>query len=75
MAGECATVCPAKAITLVFGDGDVLGFTERLAEYALAAVKDKPGRVGYINFVLNVTPDCDWCSLGLMRRSCLTSAF
>ncbi|MGD0622654.1 MAG: DUF362 domain-containing protein [Thermacetogeniaceae bacterium] len=57
--GECATVCPAKAITPVFGDGDVLGFTERLAEYALAAVKDKHGRVGYINFVLNVTPDCD----------------
>ncbi len=56
--GECATVCPAKAIAPVFG-GEVLEFTERLAEYAWAAVKDKQGRAGYINFVLNVTPDCD----------------
>lgn len=56
--GECMTVCPAKAISVQFG-GDLVEFTERLAEYALAAVRNKQDRVGYINYLLNVTPDCD----------------
>ena len=32
---------------------------ERLTEYAYGAVKGHEGHVCYINFVMNVTPDCD----------------
>lgn len=56
--GECMTVCPVKAIILDWSS-ELLDFTEKMVEYAYAAVKDKPGRVLYINFLLNITPDCD----------------
>lgn len=56
--GECLRSCPNFAI-----DFDWLvelpPFMERIAEYASAAVKGKEGRVGYFNFLLNITPDCD----------------
>ena len=42
---------------------------ERLTEYAYGAVKGRGKRVCYINFVLNVTPDCDcvgWSDLPLV---------
>lgn len=56
--GECMTVCPVKAIVLDWKT-ELKDFTEKLTEYAYAAVNDKPGKVGYINFIMNVTPDCD----------------
>jgi uncharacterized Fe-S center protein len=34
---------------------------EMMAEYALGAVAGKEGRVGYLNFLVNITPDCDCC--------------
>jgi len=37
----------------------VLPFLERMTEYALGAVKGKQGKVGFFNFLLNITPDCD----------------
>lgn len=56
--GECMTVCPVKAIGLDWRT-EIPAFMERLTEYAYGAVKDKQGKVGYINFLLNITPDCD----------------
>ena len=32
---------------------------ERIAEYALGAVIEKNGKVGYFNVLLNITPDSD----------------
>ncbi len=56
--GECVTVCPVKAIGMDWSTS--LGpFTERMVEYALGAVTGKEGRTGYINFLMNITPDCD----------------
>lgn len=56
--GQCVTTCPVQAIKP--GDeSDMASFVERVTEYAFAAVKTKPGRVGYINFLNNITPDCD----------------
>jgi uncharacterized Fe-S center protein len=56
--GECLRVCPSYAI-----DFDWLvqvpPFLERMAEYALGAVLGKQGKVGFFNFLLNITPDCD----------------
>jgi len=56
--GECMTVCENDAIGLDWGS-EIGPFNERMVEYAYAAVKDKKGKVGYINFVIHVSPDCD----------------
>ncbi len=37
-------------------------FVERMTEYAYGVVKDREKRICYLNFVLNVTPDCDCVS-------------
>jgi uncharacterized Fe-S center protein len=56
--GECLTVCDPKAVTIDWAT-EIIPFNERMAEYALGAVIGKPGRVGYFNFLMNITPDCD----------------
>jgi uncharacterized Fe-S center protein len=54
---NCLSTCPESAIEL---DSDSLPeFMERMAEYAYGAVKNKKGKVGYINFLMDITPDCD----------------
>jgi hypothetical protein len=50
----CLAICPKKAITHDWGADN---FLEKLAEYALAACKDK--NFIYINFITNITKDCD----------------
>lgn len=55
---ECMTVCEPKAIEVDWAT-DVPAFMERLTEYACGAVQGKEGHICYINFVMNVTPDCD----------------
>ena len=56
--GECLTVCPKKALSLDWHT-EVVPFMERLVEYARGAVTGKEGHVGFINFLVNITPDCD----------------
>lgn len=56
--GECITVCEPKAIDIDWGK-EVLPVVERMAEYAFGAVKAKKDKVGYITFLMNITPDCD----------------
>jgi len=56
--GECMTVCPTGAIEFNW-DQNVGPFLEMMTEYALGAVSGKEGRVGYMNFLMNITPDCD----------------
>lgn len=56
--GECLTVCPKKAMFIDWRT-EIVPFMERLVEYARGAVVGKEGRVGYLNFLVNVTPDCD----------------
>ncbi len=56
--GECLTVCEPKAVSIDWGS-ELGPFNERMAEYALGAVKGKQKRVGYFNFLMNITPDCD----------------
>jgi uncharacterized Fe-S center protein len=54
--GQCVALCQYDGA--VMGEGDT---SERLnckiAEYALAVVKDKPNF--HINFIMNVSPECD----------------
>lgn len=55
---ECITVCPVKAISVDW-ETEMEPFVERMVEYAYGVVKDRQDKVGFINFVMNVTPDCD----------------
>lgn len=56
--GECLTVCKPKAVNIDWAT-EIAPFNERMAEYALGSVKGKENSTGYINFLLNITPDCD----------------
>lgn len=56
--GECLTVCEPKAVGISW-ETEIAPFNERMAEYALGAVTGKEERVGFFNFLLNITPDCD----------------
>lgn len=65
---ECMTVCPEHAIDVDW-ETDIPSFTERMVEYAAGAVQTKQGRIGYMNFLLNITPDCDcvpWSDLAIV---------
>lgn len=59
--GECVGVCPEEAIPISWG-GSARTSQEKTAEYAWAAVQGKQRKTVFINYLLNVTPDCDCCS-------------
>jgi len=56
--GECLTVCPVKANGMDW-ETDQAGFHERMVEYAYGLASSHQGKIGYINFLINITPDCD----------------
>jgi uncharacterized Fe-S center protein len=55
---NCWDGCPNGAIDLNW-EKEIPEFIERMAEYALAAIKGKSEKIGYFNFLTNITPDCD----------------
>lgn len=54
---NCIFACSDSNIRLNWENMDE--FIEKMTEYALGAVKNKKGKVGYMNFLMNITPDCD----------------
>lgn len=56
--GECPIVCPTRAVNVQW-DTDEDIFIEKMAEFAYGAVANKKDKVGYMTFVMNVTPLCD----------------
>ncbi len=54
---NCIFACPESIIKLNWDNMN--NFIEGMTEYALGAVKSKNGKVGYMNFLMNITPDCD----------------
>lgn len=61
-------MCPEKAISIDW-ETELRPFMERMTEYAYGTVKGKKKSICYINFVLNVTPDCDcapWSDMPLV---------
>ncbi|RKD22525.1 hypothetical protein SAMN02745883_00614 [Caminicella sporogenes DSM 14501] len=67
--GECTTACRLRAIKVQWATNNDV-FLEKMAEYAYGAVKNKKEKVGYINFVMNVTPLCDcvpWSDAPIVR--------
>jgi uncharacterized protein len=55
---ECMTVCPEHAIDINW-ETEIPLFIERMVEHAYGALQGKEGKVGYINFLTRITPDCD----------------
>jgi uncharacterized Fe-S center protein len=56
--GECLSLCPQQAIGFGWGaKGAVL--LEKMCEYALGFLANKGKRMGYLNFLTDVTRDCD----------------
>ena len=47
-----------KAITMDW-ETEIPEFIERMTEYAYGAWNIKKGKIGFFNFLINITPDCD----------------
>ncbi|TFH31254.1 MAG: DUF362 domain-containing protein, partial [Promethearchaeota archaeon] len=60
--GDCLRYCPEDALEFNWESG-IPEFTERMVEYAYGFWKTHRNHIGFINFVLNVTPECDCFSL------------
>ncbi|MGB9936370.1 MAG: DUF362 domain-containing protein [Methanobacterium sp.] len=54
---NCFMVCPESVIDLEWEN--ITPFIEKMTEYAYGAVKNKKDRICYINFLMDITPDCD----------------
>ncbi len=55
---ECMHACQSAAIDIDW-ETEIPDFMERMVEYAYGAVKAKSGKMGYMNFLIRITPDCD----------------
>jgi hypothetical protein len=56
--GECLVVCKYGAIKMKW-DEDSLRIQEKVAEYALRVLEHFKGKAGFVNFLIQVTRDCD----------------
>lgn len=56
--GECLVVCKVGAIKFSW-DEDSVRVQEKMAEYALTVQKLFAGKIGFLNFLLKITKDCD----------------
>jgi uncharacterized Fe-S center protein len=54
---NCFMVCPESVIDLEWEN--IEPFLEKMTEYAYGAVRNKQEKICYINFLMNITPDCD----------------
>jgi len=55
---ECIATCRFGAISVSWG-GTSEALQEKMAEYALGAIKDKKDKSLYFNFLIKITKDCD----------------
>ena len=56
--GECMTICPTHAIEFDWNT-ELVPFVERMVEYAYGIFQNKKGKIGFINVLFTITPDCD----------------
>ena len=54
----CIAVCPFAAIDVAWESGGST-MPEKMIEYALAVMKEKKERVGFLNFCVKITKECD----------------
>jgi uncharacterized Fe-S center protein len=56
--GECAAACAWDAIKINWGE-PTESFLERIVEHAAGVLRGKDDKVAYLNFMTNISPDCD----------------
>jgi uncharacterized Fe-S center protein len=56
--GECIVVCPNEAIQIQWNQS-IPVFLENMAEYSMGVLKGKQGKALFLNFITNISPDCD----------------
>lgn len=56
--GECVVTCPSGAIRINWRTTPE-AMQEKMAEYALGAMQGKQDKVGFISFLMDVSPECD----------------
>ena len=56
--GECVAACAYGAIKVNW-DTDSSEFQEKIVEHTLGALKGKERKTIYVNFLTNITPECD----------------
>lgn len=54
----CIAVCPSMAIDVPWGSGAAT-IQEKMIEYASAVLKSKKGKLGFLNFAIKITKECD----------------
>ena len=56
--GDCLVACRSDAINIPWGETNT-NVQEKMAEFALGVVKDKEGKIAFLNYAMNITHDCD----------------
>jgi len=56
--GECVVVCKTEALSAKWSE-TLANLQEKMVEYACGAIESVDRKIGYINFLTNVTRDCD----------------
>ena len=56
--GECVSSCNTGAISIEW-DTPMELLQKKIVEYAFGVLKNKNKRVGFMNFLTNISPDCD----------------
>lgn len=56
--GECVAACPNGSIKIAWKT-EAAAIQEKIVEHVAGAIAGKTGKVLYLSFVTNVTPDCD----------------
>jgi hypothetical protein len=59
--GQCIISCPSKVFSIDWEASPPSVVQERMCEYALGVMNLKKDKIGFINFLLDITPDCDCC--------------
>lgn len=59
--GECVVTCPHEAIKISWS-GAPQSVQEKTVEFAWAIANDKQGKLGALNFLMDISPDCDCLS-------------
>jgi len=55
---RCDTKCPQKVIKFNWDNPEKIAM-EKIAEYAKGSTNLKKNKIAYLNFLINITPDCD----------------
>ncbi|MGB8951443.1 MAG: DUF362 domain-containing protein [Candidatus Aminicenantales bacterium] len=56
--GECLVVCKQGAVKMRW-DADARRIQEKMAEYAYSVWRHFQGKIGFLNFLMKMTKDCD----------------